>query len=97
MLERDPLQRISNVNDVLDGLINQRLIFKLPSREFANLIYEEDAEPIVYDETKEQKKDKKPAKNRRKIKKSTIITLLILIAIAAGLWYAFILSFVTMR
>jgi serine/threonine-protein kinase len=96
MLEKDPLQRINRSEDVLEGLNKQRLIFNLPNREFVNLIYSEDAEPIEY--LKEEVKKKKPLiKKFKKIKinRTSVMILSVLIAIAAGLWYAFILNFIS--
>ncbi len=96
MLEKDPLQRISRADDVLEGLDKQRLIFNLPSPEFVNLIYGEDVEPIEYQKEAEAPKKKKFNKKLRKIKinKISLLLLFILIAVAAGLWYAFILNFI---
>ena len=97
MLEKDPLQRISRAGDVLESLNKQRLIFNLPNPEYVNLIYGEDMEPIEYREEIEEPK-KKPAGRKvknRKLKRRTMLILLILIAIAAGLWYAFILNFIS--
>ena len=96
MLEKDPLQRMNKAGDVLESLIEQRLIFNLPNSEFVNLIYEEDVEPIEYmEEIKEPAKKPSSKKGKkRKIKKLTLLMLFVLIAVAAGLWYAFILNFI---
>ncbi len=97
MLEKDPLQRISKAEDVIESLNKQRLIFNPPNREFVNLIYGEDVEPIEYKEDIEEPKKKTPAKKgrKRKINRVALMVLLLLIAIAAGLWYAFILNFIS--
>jgi serine/threonine-protein kinase len=102
MLEKDPLQRINNAADVLDSLKGHRLVFQLPNQEFVNLIYEEDVQPFEYEEeTKIKTKDMKQIKNMgskgKKPSRFSMISLSILIAIAAGLWYAFILNFVSAR
>jgi len=98
MLEKDPLLRISSANDVLEGLDKQRLIFKLPNQDLINLIYDEDVEPIEYnDEDLSAKTRSRKPRKRKKIKRSVLLMLFILIAIAAGLWYAFILNFINMR
>jgi serine/threonine protein kinase len=97
MLEKDPLQRINRASDVLESLTKQRLIFNLPNQEFVNLIYGEDVEPIEYMKEMEAPRRKPPAKKgkKRKIKRSALFILFVLIAIAAGLWYAFILNFIS--
>ncbi|MFH1710393.1 MAG: serine/threonine-protein kinase [bacterium] len=93
MLEKDPLQRLNKANDVLESLNKQRLIFNLPNQELVNLIYEEDVEPIEYrEEIKEPAK--RPSTKKRKIKKIAILVLFMLIAVASGLWYAFILNLI---
>jgi eukaryotic-like serine/threonine-protein kinase len=97
MLERDPLQRINKAEDVIESLNKQRLLFNLPNREFMNLIYDEDVEPIEYREEVEVPKKKPPVKKgrKRKLNKVVLMILLLLIAIASGLWYAFILNFIS--
>jgi eukaryotic-like serine/threonine-protein kinase len=97
MLEKDPLQRISKANDVIESLDKQRLIFNPPNREFVNLIYGEDVEPIEYKEEIAAPKKKPPVKKGRKMKinKTVLMILVLLIAIASGLWYAFILNFIS--
>lgn len=68
----------------------------MPNREFVNLIYSEDAEPIEY--LKEEVKKKKPLiKKFKKIRVNwtSVMILSVLIAVAAGLWYAFILNFIS--
>lgn len=97
MLEKDPLQRINRASDVLESLAKQRLIFNLPNQEFVNLIYEEDVEPIEYMKEIEEPRRKPAAKKgkKRKIKRSALFVLFVLIAVAAGLWYAFILNFIS--
>lgn len=107
MLERDPLQRINNAKDVLESLEKQRLVFKFPNSEYVNLIFEEEIEPIIYEEDLKGKKAASRAsagrgrsgakKKRRKLSRLSVIILFILIAIAAGLWYAFILNFINIR
>ena len=97
MLEKDPLQRINRANDVLESLNKQRLVFKLPNQDLVNLIYGDDAEHIEYKEEMEEPVRRPSAKKgkKRKIKRFTLLILLMLIAIAAGLWYAFILNFIS--
>jgi serine/threonine-protein kinase len=97
MLEKDPLQRISRAGDVLESLNKQRLIFNLPNQEFVDLIYGEDVEPIEYRKEVEEPRRKQSAKKLRKKKmnKRALIILFVLIAVAAGLWYAFILNFIS--
>jgi serine/threonine-protein kinase len=99
MLEKDPLQRISKAGDVIESLNKQRLIFNLPSTEFVNLIYDEDVEQIEYREEAEKPMKQPHAKKgkKSKIKRLALMILFILIAIAAGLWYAFILNFINAR
>lgn len=100
MLEKDPLQRIGSASDVLDSLNNKRLVFKLPNQDLINLIYNEESEPIMYQEEilKKPKKIKPPkTKKMRRITRTRLVLLLILIAVASGLWYAFILSLINMR
>jgi serine/threonine-protein kinase len=92
MLEKNPLQRINKASDVLESLDKKRLIFNLPNQELVNLIYEEDAEPIEYMEEIETPKRRPPAKKGKKKKMSMVrwVIFLVLIAVASGLWYAFI-------
>lgn len=100
MLEADPLQRMNSAADALESLSKQRLIFSLPNQEFVNLIYDDDIEPIEYEAERSPQKAKKPSrqpKTRKKANRMTKLILFVLIAIAAGLWYAFILNFVNMR
>lgn len=95
MLEKDPLQRLGDARSVLDSLENQRLVFKLPNSELVNLIYEEDVEPLEYKEEIHANRNK--PRPRKKVNKRAILFLFILIAVAGGLWYAFIFSLVNMR
>ncbi len=100
MLEKDPLQRINKASDALESLEKQRLAFQLPNQEFVNLIYEEEVEPIVYEEESRPKENIRAAKKagpRRRRRRMRFAFLFILIAIAAGLWYAFILNFISER
>jgi len=99
MLEKDPLQRIGSAKDVLDSLNSKRLIFKLPNQDLINLIYDDESEPISYQEEapKKQKKRRTGGFKLNKSGKKKLFILLILIAVAAGLWYAFILSFINLR
>jgi len=97
MLEKDPLQRINKANDVLESLDKKRLVFNLPNQELVNLIYEEDAEPIEYKEEIEAPKKRPPAKKGKKKKMNTVrlVIVLVLIAVASGLWYAFISNLIS--
>ena len=97
MLEKDPMQRINRADDVLDGLNKQSLVYNLPNQEFVNLIYGEDVEPIEYRKEDDQPKKIPIMKDLKKIKMNmtTSVILSVLIAIAAGLWYAFILNYIS--
>jgi len=99
MLEKDPLQRISRAGDVLESINKQRLVFSLPNREFVDMIYGEDVEPIEYTKEIEEPKKKPPVRIRKKrrMNRMALLILFILIAIASGLWYAFILNFASMN
>jgi serine/threonine-protein kinase len=100
MLEKDPLQRLSSAEDALESMEKQRLIFKLPSQDLVNLIYEEEGESLlVYDDARSRKtaRESRSGKPKRRPKVKAILFLLVLLAIAAGLWYAFILNFINMR
>jgi len=97
MLEKDPLQRINSAREALESIAKQRLIFHLPSRDIVNLIYDEEIEPIMYDEQTHKNKSNVKPKSRRRAGKKAVLFLLVLIAIAAGLWYAFVLNFISVR
>jgi eukaryotic-like serine/threonine-protein kinase len=101
MLEKDPLQRISTAHDALESLEKGRLVFRLPSQDLTGLIYDNDLDPIMYDEERPQKKPKNKAPEKtgrkRKFNKTLMLFLFILIAIAAGLWYAFFLNLASTR
>lgn len=98
MLEKDPLQRISKASDVLESLNKSRLVFNLPNQEFVNMIYDEDVEPIEYRKEIEEPKKRPPVRTAKKKKRNklALLILFVLIAIASGLWYAFILNFTSM-
>lgn len=96
MLEKDPLQRMNSAEDALESMEKQRLIFKLPSQDLVNLIYEEEGESLLLnDEARSRKKSTGKVRKRPKLK--AMLFLFVLLAIAAGLWYAFILNFINMR
>jgi hypothetical protein len=96
MLEKDPVVRMNSAADALESLERGTLVYKLPSREFMDVIYDEDLDPIVFDDIKPKKIHLDP-KKRRISRKLKLIFSLMLIAIAAGLWYAFILDFISSR
>ena len=92
MLEKDPLQRIGSAADVLQSLEQKRLVFRLPSQEYLDIVYD-NSEPLIYDESLERAKKTAPApKKTRKFNIRMLVLLIILIAIASGLWYAFFLN-----
>lgn len=101
MLEKDPLQRISTARDALESIEKERLVFRLPNQGIMDLIYDEDLEPIIYDEEQPHKKQKQKGTEkggkRRKFNKTLMLFLFILIAIASGLWYAFFLNLASTR
>jgi len=96
MLEKDPLQRISRIEDVLESMNKHRLIFRAPDQDYVDLIYEDNLNPIVYDEEVVTKKEK-PKTKWRKISRRSLFSLLVLISIAVGLWLAFIVNFVSLK
>ncbi len=98
MLEKEPMQRISSAKDALASLENKRLVFRLPSQDYLDIIYD-DSEPIIYEESfrTKAKQKKKKQKGKRKVKRATLLILFVLIAIASGLWYAFVSNLISGR
>jgi len=97
MLEKDPFQRLASCGDVLQSLEQKRLVFKLPSQDYLDIVYD-DSEPMIFEESLDQVKKPKPSQKKpRKINIRAIILLFILVAIASGLWYAFFLSLLSAK
>jgi serine/threonine protein kinase len=100
MIEKDPVQRIASAADALNTIEGKRLEIKLPVSDLSNIIYDGESDPIIFDVENAPKIKPEKRKNKvhfKKVPLRTIMALFILIAIASGLWYAFLLNFIDTR